>query len=496
MSDLQPRPNVLIDTEDLDETNRLALMAELQARDLLPWVRDLSMLSSADLGGLRAVVFARQALTLGRAKERLRLHAPRVFDAGVSVAVLAHPEDVDRYRKLDPDLDFPLPKDLLASALRPTYNVHPSAQHLANDVLQLRSHPVAGAIAPTNLEPTDALLLRRAFSDATSLTLSHVDPGKTAAVWRVDAVSGKGTLRPFLAKFAKRSDAEREFLSYVDYVRDFVPFSFRPSLVVERCTFGADRGLLVSQFIEDEQPLSEVILRHAMPGVLHNVFEHLLAGWWRHGVSESQNSRVLDGIRHWYDVRKKPFRLAALQANAAATDGHERLSVDALIEKLASLPAVNHRESVIHGDLHGTNVRVRGTDVYLIDYGSTGPGPLVADPAMLEASLVVDAGIRCHKSGHLDAWQRFVSERLLRAPLQVAQHRELRHEDKCLDCLGEAIRTIRLHALAVQAADPEYEQALLAAYVRMASFRDEADSLRNAVIPLVYDLTARAVAKL
>jgi hypothetical protein len=41
-----------------------------------------------------------------------------------------------------------------------------------------------------------------------------------------------------------------------------------------------------------------------------------------------------------------------------------------------------------HGDLHTGNVMVRGGDAILIDFGSTNSGPLTADPATLEASLM------------------------------------------------------------------------------------------------------------
>ena len=50
--------------------------------------------------------------------------------------------------------------------------------------------------------------------------------------------------------------------------------------------------------------------------------------------------------------------------------------------------ALSYYTGPYHGDLHTGNVMVRGGDAILIDFGSRGHGPLTADPATLEASLM------------------------------------------------------------------------------------------------------------
>ena len=56
-----------------------------------------------------------------------------------------------------------------------------------------------------------------------------------------------------------------------------------------------------------------------------------------------------------------------------------------------------------HGDLHPGNIMVRGGDAILIDFSSASDGPLTADPAALEVSLIFgtdeDDKPECFQSG-------------------------------------------------------------------------------------------------
>ncbi len=62
-----------------------------------------------------------------------------------------------------------------------------------------------------------------------------------------------------------------------------------------------------------------------------------------------------------------------------------------------------------HADLHTGNVMVRGGDAILIDFGSTSHGPLTADPATLEASLMLE---RSHgkKKKRFQEWRVLIDE--------------------------------------------------------------------------------------
>jgi hypothetical protein len=78
----------------------------------------------------------------------------------------------------------------------------------------------------------------------------------------------------------------------------------------------------------------------------------------------------------------------------------ERLEAD-----LKTLQLPRYRRTLTHGDLHGENVRVAGVDAILIDFNSITHGPLVADPAVLDVSLIVGSRILVG-----DAWMRFAEK--------------------------------------------------------------------------------------
>ena len=70
----------------------------------------------------------------------------------------------------------------------------------------------------------------------------------------------------------------------------------------------------------------------------------------------------------------------------AQTHGVTAMPIE-LWESLLSLTGQKYRSAPMHGDLHGNNVRVRGTDAIVIDLASITTGPLVADVAALETWL-------------------------------------------------------------------------------------------------------------
>ena len=80
--------------------------------------------------------------------------------------------------------------------------------------------------------------------------------------------------------------------------------------------------------------------------------------------------------------------------------------IEQLLKKHAS--KIITREGPYHGDLHYGNIMVRNRDAIVIDYGSMGPfGPLYADPAVLEVSLVFGTDDDDDPNG-FESWREFV----------------------------------------------------------------------------------------
>ena len=89
-----------------------------------------------------------------------------------------------------------------------------------------------------------------------------------------------------------------------------------------------------------------------------------------------------------YGITRKPEEIAQVLRNFAAK--------------------IETREGPYHGDLHYGNIMVRNRDAIVIDFGSMERfGPLYADPAVLEVSLVF--GTDDHDNPeYFDVWCKFV----------------------------------------------------------------------------------------
>jgi hypothetical protein len=332
--------------------------------------------------------------------------------------------------------------------------------------------------------------------------LTELVGGHTSRVYRVDAMRDPATRPlPYVAKFGGRKKVVEEYDRFVENVSDFVPFASRPNLVRERCLIGADTGVLVGQFIEHAEPLSDVVLRASSPQVLHGVFENLLHGWWRQGQQTvAPDPPVLEGIKDWYDTSGKPWRDEALLKHYrdAVTRYPGLLAPGDIRGRLAALGGSRHRRSLIHGDLHAGNIHVRGGDVFLIDFGSVVFGPTLADAAMLETSLVLSAGTACTRRRTRESWEDLTINQLYgpgwdtqlppREPPHAVGVRMRR--------LWSAVRVIRLHAWSMQTTPREYATLVAAAMVRLASFDDPKPRQRTRCVGHLYGIASRIAAGL
>ena len=346
---------------------------------------------------------------------------------------------------------------------------------IANELSRIA--PQRLPLTPFNCQRSDLpegvlRLVSRAFNDCVSVELTDLMPGATASVFRVEAQGQLGQRPlPFFAKVAPRQRVIEEFDNFVSHVRDFVPFNARPSLVLERCLVGEANGILVGRFIEDSEPLIDSVLRGSPNAAIHGVFESLLRGWWRRGdhAKTVADRVVTSSLGHWYSPRSNT-RQATLRTHCEAVGAAcDPLNLAAGLEARSRSP---HLRSLIHGDLHARNIQVRNGEVFLIDFGSIQDGPILADPALLEASLMLEVGVACIKKGDSAIWRDTVLQRLFvpgwdshRHLLDLSGDRNPRIAGLCT-----AVRIIRMHALAAELSDGDYRAMMIAALLRVACF--------------------------
>jgi hypothetical protein len=317
----------------------------------------------------------------------------------------------------------------------------------------------------------DRILLRRAFHDCTTGSLIAETQGRSAKVYRVfaklrDSAAGRLPL-PFFAKFDKYSKVKRELENYRDHTTLFIPFNQRPNVDPSRCFLGAERGLIVGNFVEESEPLGELVERGTARAALHSLFGGALRGWRTQSYLDETMAigpSIVNSLVHCLPSAYRIGRRDQLVRCAIrARELDATLDPTQLEELLKRLPPLKHRRCMTHGDLHGSNVRVCRGEAILMDFASTQIGPLMADPASLEVSLAMDA-----QKLSAEDWSKFTREaydmqnlRALPAPQDPAR----------LDAaLWNSIRQLRQIALADQLSGFEYATAVAIYMLRHASY--------------------------
>jgi hypothetical protein len=140
------------------------------------------------------------------------------------------------------------------------------------------------------------------------------------------------------------------------------------------------------------------------------------------------------------------------------------LSFDELQRAVAAIPKSKMLVGPIHGDLHASNVRVRGTDAIVIDFLASKRGAILRDPATLEASLLVE----CLKEPTtLKAWFAEVDD--LYAPNKFDMSPLAGHPTSPAAWFRMCVRLVRLQAREMERDAGQYARALAMALVHKAS---------------------------
>ena len=267
---------------------------------------------------------------------------------------------------------------------------------------------------PGIVEPIDSdseNLLKRAFHDAERITIRRLSGGRTAkeafCVFTNLLRTGPQPM-PFFVKIDSASKIEKETWNYRELAEPYIPFHLRPSLNSARCVSSLKTSALVCNFVENAVSLREALRSGQGYGTIFSLFETTLRGLRSHTSSTETKAGVLEAfldtkVRAREIEINQPQRIEFLR-----TFNQNRTPQE--IEQLLKMHAskINTREGHYHGDLHYSNIMVRNRDAIVIDYGTMGPfGPLYADPAILEVSLVFGTD-NDDDPNSFDSWRDFV----------------------------------------------------------------------------------------
>ncbi len=166
----------------------------------------------------------------------------------------------------------------------------------------------------------------------------------------------------------------------------------------------------------------------------------------------------------------EPMAIHPFYAERAASN--DDLAPDRIWEILQRLEQ-RYRVAPIHGDLHGENVRVRGTSAILIDLASVARGPLTADLAALETWLAFELppppeadAQRFFDAPWADVIGRLFAPAAFRHPPGPAR------AATPLAWLEAVVRQIRTMGIAIQSCATEYQSAVAVQLLRRCQWAD------------------------
>lgn len=321
-------------------------------------------------------------------------------------------------------------------------------------------------------EEEDRLLLQRAFHDCHSIRLEPIAPGYSGADTFVvkarllDSNAGAEPV-PYFAKLGRSDKMQAEWKAFRAFAEHHVEWYLRPNFVLERTTYGVNRGILVGTFVKDSRALAEAVRQpDAAAKHIRSLFGETLAALRRQKRTITPGTQsVVSALKPFCDYSKVPSTRCK-QANE--TFGGDSIGAQDLWYRLIQLPPLDWRSSAIHGDLHGENVRVRKEDAILIDFAHAAPGPACADLAHLEVSLVFDG-----RPGDMqgEAWKEAALK--LYAPDAIVASLASstgRAGDGWMSEAVAEIRTFVPDAVANPASPEEYMRVLAVYLLRHATF--------------------------
>jgi len=445
------------------------------------------------LDKLGAVLFIQTESRLSGINDNLLAHASRLLDYDIRVFILfsfledTSAEVVDLFSKSAikciEKLDLPYKKD---SSLPELPNIELLGPFLpwdeaAKRIGQFMADYPAG-IAPNRslrlvnfcpTDPSEEILLRRSFSDFIELEITQLVGGKSGAAVYSAYVSDGRWLQPYFVKIDTRVRIVSEYINYQEDVEKYLPYHLHPRLRTHFCHLGANKGILVGDFIDKSETLLECAQSGRSGPALANLFDHSLQGW--HKNASIKDIKLVEYLQIPKIERIKMSRIQLAQSLGSSVKNYEEVTTIFNTLKLGPLLI-----GQIHGDLNAMNIHVRGFDSVLIDFLACRTGPLLYDAACLEVSLLID-GFHI-ESNFEHEWMRSVSQLYI-------DNRLMDCSWKCrptsnISWFYSCVKQIRLYAREWEHGPNQYAAILAAALLIKASKDNNAiqdEAFRRAV---------------
>jgi len=444
----------------------------------------------------RSVVFRFNPQKPTRLFRDLKAHVVAAFDHGLEIMLVAD-DDIGQNAISEVQRKFPI----LNMVWRRTA---PALSEIAEKAARYQPGPAEypdlkiNDDVKTGLSQEDRLLFRRAFWDCTQIVARSLDEGRSGNVFSVHATFRDSRVGPrplpFFAKLDLKHKVMQEVENYRQFTEHFIPFSSRPNVDYSRCLVCSRNGIIVGNFVEHSESLWDLAVRGHANRAIHSLFDEALSGW--HLQAYQQDSPPL--TRNLYEALNGPSgeavnieKFTEERINTAFSMG-ATLNPEELIGLAKSLAPVRYRSAPIHGDLHAKNVRVRGSDAILIDFYLTRLGPIVADPASLESTLVFSAVDKKDKD---ESWIKTIDTLFEREYLENAPPPA--KEPMPREWLWNCVRQIRQVALGMQMSKFEYAAVLGIYALRCAMFKPDypEEQRRRAYAYVIAERLLKMVAK-
>jgi hypothetical protein len=417
-------------------------------------------------------------------------HLPKMINHGVRVIFLANrgvQQEIEKYLSTNlrcDDETFPWAEKMIFMLNLVDTNFDNFID--VPDVPRWSGKKIAEGELDQKLTSDERLLMDRAFPTAQEIHVTKIPSGMSGSdVYMVFEDRLESSIahwaQPRLVKIGPRKALATE-VGNMKAVSPFVPFELRPNL--DLYIEGFEKALFVADFVENSESLLEVARAGRAETAISNLFNRTLHRWrnraWRQGDA-TEGSLAVAAERLGLTAPDK------IHKDHLQTEKFERLNLDPheLWEFLKTVK-FKHRVASIHGDLHGDNVRVRGDDAILIDFGSVMGkegcwAPLCFDVAMLEVALV----FTCSKKDNAEANDLFEDpkwEAEIRPYYQlnsISRTPERGTLPKPTSWIFGCLQRIRAFGIYDQNDSKEYAIALAIAMWRFCKWSTPADSQRQ-----------------
>lgn len=367
-----------------------------------------------------------------------------------------------------------LPSHALEESGRPTYGpfvfLVPNPCNWRDMANIVKNNPAGAAPNSTTqiasgeeISAEGKLLIQRAFHDCKNVDLLPLGNGMSGvATFRVYAEL-QGSVVPshwpyvYFVKLGKREAIEKEYHNYRESAMGHVPFHLGPRLKLDRCALGYELGILVSDYVTGAETLKDCARDGRAATAVGNLFSTTIASW--HSGADVEDRILPETLEGRFPDLVPGHRRALMEGYGAVLD------LDSLHKQFSAFQSRPVLMGVVHGDLHATNVLVRGGDAIIIDFEKIEmKKPVLFDAASLEAGLFVDGFVGDRRSG----------EEVLKSVMQLYSVAALNGE--MLTChpkdgsswFFDCVRQIRLHAQLMEQNRSQYAMTLACVLAKKA----------------------------